>query len=205
MKKTTVEIAFTLGLGLLIYTCTSISSGTDFGKTFFSLKEGKAKINYVESDIDSLDFAMKVPDYMETTASLDNGRPFQYMNEVKEHYIMASYESISDVIPALETLGYGGGNLLDQYVSYNKEVIAGGVKISKQKPVKKLTVSGMPARMLQFDGMVDGIDEGISYYAIFIESPNKLYFVLAWTLESKKTEFTPIAETMLKSFHLKKK
>ncbi|MDH4474337.1 MAG: hypothetical protein QE487_17155 [Fluviicola sp.] len=202
MKKTTVKTAITLGMGLLIYTCTSISAGTNFSKSFSGFEKGKIK--YIESAIDSLEFAMKVPDYMETTASLDNSRPFQYMNEVKEHYIMASYELISDVIPAMESMGYSGDNLLDEYVTYNQEVIAEGVNVSAQKPVKKLTIDGMPARMLQFDGMVDGIDEGISYFAVFIESKNKLYFVLAWTLESKKSEFTPIAGTMLKSFHLKK-
>ncbi|MES2554721.1 MAG: hypothetical protein V4604_01145 [Bacteroidota bacterium] len=201
MKKTTAKMAFTLGLGLLIFTCASISPGSE---TSTVVVKGD-KIKYVESDIDSLDFTMKIPDYMETTASLDNGRPFQYMHEVKEQYIMASFELITDVTPALETLGYGGGNLLDQYVAYNREVIAGGVNIFQQKPVKKLKISGMPAQMLQFDGMVEGIDEGISYHAVFIESPEKLYFVLAWTLQSKKAEFTPIAETMLKSFRLKKK
>ncbi len=202
MKKMTTRIAITLGLGIFI-TCTSISPDTHFKGTFSELK--KEKIKYVESGIDSLDFAMKIPDYLQATASLDDGRPFQYMHEVKEQYIMASYELITDVTPALDELGYGGGNLLDQYVAYNREVIANGVNIHKQEAVKSLKIKGMDARMLQFDGMVEGIDEGISYYAVFIQSSDKLYFVLAWTLESKKAEFAPIAETILKSFHLKKK
>ena len=202
MNKTTVTTVFALGMGLLIYTCTSISPGIDSSESSVIAKGDKIK--YVESDIDSLDFTMKIPNYMETTGSLDNGRPFQYMNEVKEHYIMASYELITDVKPALENLVSGDGNLLEKYVSYNWEVIKQGIIVYQQKPVKTLTIDGMSARMMQFDGMVDGINEGISYYAIFIEAPEKLYFVLAWTLASKKAEFTPIAETMLKSFRLKK-
>jgi hypothetical protein len=202
MKKSTVTTAFTIGMGLLIYTCTSISPGIDSSKSSFIAKGDK--INYVESDNDSLEFTMKIPNYMETTGSLDDGRPFQYMNAVKEQYIVASYELISDVTPAMESMGYIGDNLLDEYVTYNQEVIAEGVNVSAQKPVKKLTIDGMPARMLQFDGTVEGIDEGISYFAVFIESKHKLYFVMAWTLESEKGEFTPIAETMLKSFRLKK-
>ena len=203
MKRNTTKTALILGLGLFTFTCMSLSLAPESGNPY--QHAAAEKINYVESDIDSLDFAMKIPDYMQATNSLDDGRPFQYMHEVKEHYIIASFEAISDVIPALEILGHSKGNLLDEYVAHNQRVIAEGVTISKQKPVKKLTVSGMQARMLQFDGRVKGIDQGISYFAIFVESPDNLYFVLAWSLQSKKAEFKPIAETMLKSFHLKKK
>lgn len=204
MKRNTTKTALILGLGLLTFTCMSLSLTEHSERQTTDSNAGNPKINYVESDIDSLDFAMKIPDYMQATNSLDDGRPFQYMHEVKEHYIIASFEAISDVIPALEILGHSEGNLLDEYVAYNQGVIAEGVKISKQKPVKKLIVNGMQARMLQFDGRVEGIDQGISYFAIFVESPDNMYFVMAWTLQSKKAEFKPIAETMLKSFHLKK-
>jgi hypothetical protein len=148
---------------------------------------------------------MVLPDYMVSTTTLDADRPLQYMNAVKEQYIVASYELVSDVEPSLKALKkYEGKTLLDQYVSYNKEVIEEGVKISKQEPIKKMTIDGMQAQMLQFDGMVEGISEGISYYTVFIQSKDKLYFIMTWTLESRKDDFKEIADKMIKSFHLKK-
>lgn len=205
MKKTVYGVAIFLGLGLLMTSCFSSSSSSDLEKSLKDLEKELNTVKYVESDIDSLDFSMVLPDYMVATSTLDADRPFQFMNAVKEQYIVASYELISDVKPSLEALNYKGKTLLDQYVSYNKEVIEEGVTISKQDPVKKMTIDGMQAQMLQFDGTVEGISEGISYYTVFIEAKDKLYFIMTWTLESRKDDFKEVADKMIKSFHLKKK
>jgi hypothetical protein len=205
MKKTVYGVTLFLGLGLLMTSCFSSSSSNDLKKSLEDLKKDLNTVNYVETDIDSLDFSMVLPDYMVSTTTLDADRPLQYMNAVKEQYIVASYELVSDVEPSLKALKkYEGKTLLDQYVSYNKEVIEEGVKISKQEPIKKMTIDGMQAQMLQFDGMVEGISEGISYYTVFIQSKDKLYFIMTWTLESRKDDFKEIADKMIKSFHLKK-
>ena len=205
MKKTVYGVTLFLGLGLLMTSCFSSSSSNDLKKSLEDLKKDLNTVKYVETDIDSLDFSMVLPDYMVSTTTLDADRPLQYMNAVKEQYIVASYELVSDVEPSLKALKkYEGKTLLDQYVSYNKEVIEEGVKISKQEPIKKMTIDGMPAQMLQFDGMVEGISEGISYYTVFIQSKDKLYFIMTWTLESRKDDFKEIADKMIKSFHLKK-
>ena len=203
MKKTVYGVTLFLGLGLLMTSCFS-SSSSDLEKSLKDLEKELNTVKYVESDIDSLDFSMVLPDYMVATSTLDADRPFQFMNAVKEQYIVASYEMISDVKPSLEALNYEGKTLLDQYVSYNKEVIEEGVTISKQDPIKKMTIDGMQAQLLQFDGTVEGISEGISYYTVFIEAKDKLYFIMTWTLESRKEDFKPIADKMIKSFHLKK-
>lgn len=204
MKKTVYGVTLFLGLGLLMTSCFSSSSSNDLKKSLEDLKKDLNTVNYVETDIDSLDFSMVIPDYMVSTTTLDADRPLQYMNAVKEQYIVASYELVSDVEPSLKALKYDGKTLLDQYVSYNKEVIEEGVKISKQEPIKKMTIDGMQAQMLQFDGMVEGISEGISYYTVFIQSKDKLYFIMTWTLESRKDDFKEVADKMIKSFHLKK-
>ena len=204
MKKTVYGVTLFLGLGLLMTSCFSSSSSNDLKKSLEDLKKDLNTVNYVETDIDSLDFSMVLPDYMVSTTTLDADRPLQYMNAVKEQYIVASYELVSDVEPSLKALKYDGKTLLDQYVSYNKEVIEEGVKISKQEPIKKMTIDGMQAQMLQFDGMVEGISEGISYYTVFIQSKDKLYFIMTWTLESRKDDFKEVADKMIKSFHLKK-
>jgi len=204
MKKTVYGVTLFLGLGLLMTSCFSSSSSDDLKKSLEELKKDLNTVNYVETDIDSLDFSMVIPDYMVSTTTLDADRPLQYMNAVKEQYIVASYELVSDVEPSIKALNYDGKTLLDQYVTYNKEVIEEGVKISKQDPIKKMTIDGMQAQLLQFDGTVEGISEGISYYTVFIQSKDKLYFIMTWTLESRKDDFKEVADKMIKSFHLKK-
>ncbi|HLP54635.1 MAG TPA: hypothetical protein VK151_06390 [Fluviicola sp.] len=204
MKKIIYGASIFLGMGLLMTSCFG-SANSELEKSLKDLEKELNTVKYVESDNDTVDFTMKIPDYMIATSTLDLDRPFQYMNAVKEQYLVASYELVSDVQPSLEALKYEGKTLLDQYVSYNQEVIEEGVKISKQEKTKSMTIDGMDARMLQFDGMVEGISEGISYFTVFIQAKDKLYFIMTWTLESRKDDFKPVAEEMIKSFHLKKK
>jgi len=204
MKKTIYGVAIALGLGLIVTACGGGSS-KDFENSLKELEEDLNKVNYVESAIDSIEFSMILPDYMVATSTLQEGRPFQYMNTFKEQYIVASSEARSLVEPSLKVLKYEGKTLFDQYVSYNKEVLAEGVKITSEEPIKSLKIDGLEARWMQFNGTVEGIAEGICYHTVFIESETEYYFVMAWTLESKKDEFKPIAEKIIKSFHMKKK
>lgn len=206
MKTTFLFSAATIMmLGIGFGSCTSSSDRAELEKTLKELENASEKITYVEQTNDSIDFYMLLPDYMASTTALDPGRPFQYMNAVKEHYIVASYEALTDVKPLLEVMDYEGETFLDKYVTYNKGVINEGVTISKEEPVKKSTINGMKAQSLQFDGTVSGIAEPISYYTTFIEGKEHVYFVMLWTLESRKDEFKEIADKVVKSFHVKKK
>lgn len=192
-------------LGIGFGSCTSNNDMAELEKSLKELEKESEKITYVEQTNDSVDFYMLLPDYMSSTTALDPGRPFQFMNAVKEHYIVASYEAVSDVKPLLEAMDYEGETFLDKYVTYNKGVIDEGVTISKEDPVKKSTINGMKAQTLQFDGTVTGIAEPISYYTTFIEGKERVYFVMLWTLESRKDDFKEIADKVIKSFHVKKK
>lgn len=205
MKRSfTSGIAAVLALSLGIVSCTN-NSASELEKTLDELKKESEKITYVEQTNDSIDFYLILPDYMSETSELDPGRPFQYMNAVKEHYIVASSEALADVKPLIEVMDYEGETFLDKYVSYNKGVINEGVKISKEEPVKKTTINGFKAQTLQFDGTVEGISEPISYFTTFIEGKDNVYFIMLWTLESRKDDFKEIADKVVKSFHVKKK
>lgn len=197
--------AAVLTLSLGVFSCTSSNTTSELEKKLDELKKESEKITYVEQTNDSIDFYLILPDYMSVTSELDPGRPFQYMNAIKEHYIVASSEAVADVKPLISVMDYEGETFLDKYVSYNKGVINEGVKISKQEPVKKSTINGLKAQTLQFDGTVEGISEPISYFTTFIEGKENVYFIMLWTLESRKEDFKDIAEKVVKSFHVKKK
>ena len=204
MKRTIYGVTIALGLGLIATACGGGSS-KELEDSLNQLKEDLNKVNYVESAIDSIEFSMILPDYLVATTTLQEGRPFQFMNAYKEQYIVASSEDRSLVEPSLKALKYEGKTVLDQYVSYNKEVLAEGVKITSEEPIQSLKIDGLDARILQFSGTVEGIVEAISYHCAFIQGEKDIYFVMTWTLESKKDEFKPIAEKIIKSFHMKKK
>jgi|GEM_PF-3767751 len=204
MKRTIYGATLALGLGLIATACGGGPS-KELEDSLNQLQEDLNKVNYVESAIDSLNFSMILPDYMIATSTLQEGQPFQYMNAFKEQYIVASSEDRSLVEPSLKALNYEGKTLFDQYVSYYQEVLKKGVKMTSEEPIKSLKIDGLEARWWQFNGTVEGVAQGISYHTVFIESEKEIYLVMAWTLESKKEEFKPIAEKIIKSFHMKKK
>lgn len=204
MKKTLYGVAIALGTGLLVSACGGNSVKSDLAKSLEKLEQKLKEVHYMTADVDSVDFTMEVPDYMTPTNQLDVTRPFQYMNAIKEQYIVASSEDRLLVEPSLKALKFEGKTFLDQYVAYNKSVIEEGVKITSMQDTKSLTIDGMNAKVLQFDGNVEGINEPINYYTAFVEGKDKVYFIMTWTLESKKEEFKDVADKMIKSFKIKK-
>jgi hypothetical protein len=204
MKKTLYGVAIALGTGLIVSACGGNNVKSDLAKSLEKLEQKLKAVNYMTADVDSVDFTMEVPDYMTPTNQLDVTRPFQYMNAIKEQYIVASSEDRILVEPSLKALKYEGKTFLDQYVSYNKSVIEEGVKITSMQEIKSLTIDGMDAKVLQFDGTVEGIAEPINYYTAFVEGKDKVYFIMTWTLESKKEAFKDVADKMIKSFKVKK-
>lgn len=203
MKKTIYGMAIAIGIGSITVSCGG-SGDNDLTNSLKKLEQDLKKVNYITADNDSVDFEMMIPDYMISTTTLDEGRPFQYMNAYKEQYIVCSFEDRSLVEPSLKALKPEGKNFLEQYTNYNKSIIEQNVTITKMEPVKNLKIDGMPAQLLQFDGTVAGIAEPISYYTTFIEGKDRIYFIMAWTLQSKKDEFKDVADKMIGSFKVKK-
>ena len=107
MKKIIYGASIFLGMGLLMTSCYG-SANSELEKKQKDLEKELNTVNYVESDNDTVVFNIKIPDYIIATSTLDLDRPFQYMNAVKEQYLVASYELVSDVQPSLEALKYEG-------------------------------------------------------------------------------------------------
>ena len=204
-----MKIALLLGattiLAIANNSCTNSNDVKELEKSLKELEKKSEEVNYVEQSNDSVDFYMILPEYLAATTGLDEGQPYQYMNAVKEQYLVASYENIAEVKPLLNVMNYEGDTFLDKYTSFKKEIVNEGIAISKQESVKKLTINGLPARTMQFDGTVEGIIQPISYFAAIIEGKENIYFVILWTLESRKEEFKDIADKIIKSFRVKKK
>lgn len=204
MKKTFYGIAAAVGIGLLASCSGSVETKSDLQKSLEELKNEMNKVNYVKGDVDTVDFTIDIPDYMTPTSSLDVGRPFQFMNAYKEQYIVASYEPLDVVGPLLNTIDNSSKSTLEKYSAYNWDILKENVSIMSQEKEKKRTINGMKALEYEFNGSVEGVSVPINYYVTFIEGAENIYFIMTWTLESKKEEFRPIAEKMIGSFREKK-
>jgi hypothetical protein len=203
MKKTFYGIAAAVGIGLLASCSGSAETKSDLQKSLEELKKLN-EVKYMKGEVDSVDFTIDIPDYMTPTSSLDVGRPFQFMNAYKEQYIVASYEPVDVVKPLLEVMDNSKKSMLEKYADYNWDILKENVSITSQEKEKKMTIDGMQALEYEFNGTVEGVTVPINYYVTFIEGKENIYFVMTWTLESKKEEFRPIAEKMIRSFRVKK-
>jgi hypothetical protein len=161
------------------------------------------KVKYVTATNDKIDFRMEIPNYMEATTELDADRPFQYQEYAREHYIIASYEELAIIEPLLNEMDNRTIPTLQKYAEYNWTILEENVAISSREDMIETRIAGMNARIYEFNGTVEGVTEPINYYAAFIEGKDNIYFILAWTLESEKETFRPIADKMIRSFRLK--
>jgi len=55
---------------------------------------------------------------------------------------------------------------------------------------------------VEMDGLVEGIDEAITYYITFLEGRENVYMMMAWTLKDKKEKLRSDYEKMFSSFRL---
>jgi hypothetical protein len=160
-------------------------------------------VNYVKRTNKKIDFQMEIPNYMEVTTELDEDRPFQYMHLEKEHYIVASYEDLATVEKLIQQIDPRDVGTLEKYADYNWTVLEENVAISSREEVVITTISGMEARIYEFDGTVEGVVVPITYTIAFIKGKKNIYFIMAWTLQSEKETFAAIADKMIRSFRLK--
>ena len=73
-----------------------------------------------------------------------------------------------------------------------------------KKNIKKATINGVDAEIVDFVAKPENIETFIYYKVAFIESKEKLYMVMAWTLAETKDKYDAEMEKMLNSFSVTK-
>ena len=143
--------------------------------------------------------ALSIP--MEKVTDLNDEAVLQLQNEDKDLYLIVINESSEEFKEAQTTYGSYQNklSLLDNYRDIQLSSFRLQMKVQHEEAIPTYLVnSGIIG--IQFDAQVAGVPFPISYYTLFIEKANQLFFTVIWTPIGLKEENKNDILNIIKSF-----
>ena len=187
-----------MACGLLIAGCMP-SQDQSQGKT-------KAKIDLETVNINN-EYSMGIPKFMSEAKSLNDEASLQYQNIFQEAYVIVIDESKDEYIESYKNLdAYDTTqSVIANYTDTQIQSITSRLEVIEKSEVKTFRINGLNASSIEIDGKVENVDVPITYFLNFVEGREKLYFIMAWTLQKKKDTHRSTFEEMVKSFRVFKR
>ncbi len=198
MRK--ITIAF--GLLLAGLTLNSCFSSSDDAKSLLDEIKQEMEVKYDVKKVNGL-YSIEIPDFMTETTTLQPDASLQYNNPFKEKYITVLDETKEDVEAFSSDYGVGDEtkSALENYSSMRLQYLTeSGITVKSQSKLKSSMINGRKALSTTIDATVPGITEDITYYFTYIEGADHFYMISAWTLLSRKDDFTEEVKVIADSF-----
>lgn len=189
--KAYISLFFGFALSLILMQgCDATSSG---GSS--DLVEAKIKNSY----------SMMIPSNMTSTKELHDEASLQYMNELKELYVIVIDEekdSIGSMLEELEGLEVFNKDrtLVGQMMDLQMLNMRMSSTIAEEQDEESLKVGQFDAMRKELVATVPGINESVGYFLTMIEGKNHVYTVMQWTLASEKDNQRQMFKDMVQSF-----
>ncbi|MEO1053696.1 MAG: hypothetical protein AAFX87_23875 [Bacteroidota bacterium] len=149
-----------------------------------------------------LGYEIFIPKYMSETEELNDEASLQYMNGLKETYMIVIDESKEDFISSNQLFG-DYNDSLSVIVNYRNIQLGSfneSLNIVSQSAAKPIKIDGLSAETVDLEATVLGIEDQIFYMITFIEGKEKVYMILGWTLASRKNKYKGTFEQSINSF-----
>jgi hypothetical protein len=179
MKKSTAVLS-SLALCFLLYSCGSDSK--------------------TESALGL--YQVTVPGYMNKATDLNVDASMQFQNIFKETYLAIIDEDKTEFVDAFRELGELDSSLstIGNYRKIQIDYFLESVRVINKGEPKQITINGLAAEQIEFEGRVPGVDYDIFYIMTFVEGKEDLYMVMTWTLSSSKDKYRGDFLTMVNTF-----
>lgn len=148
------------------------------------------------------EYSMDIPSYMTKSTELNDEASLQFRGILREAYVIVIDESKQEFIDFLvaEEQYDSSLSVVSNYAKTQLDNTTSSLNVISKKTPVKLKINGLNAVKAEIDGVVDGITEPISYFVTFVESSEKLYMIMAWTLKEEKEIHRSTFEKMAKTF-----
>jgi hypothetical protein len=148
------------------------------------------------------EYSVDIPSFMTKTTKLNDDASLQFQNIFKEAYIIVIDESKAEFVDALvEAEQYDSTiSVVANYADTQFQLTSSSLDIVSRTDISTLRINGLNAARVEMDARVEGISQPVSYFLTFIESREKLYMIMAWTLTDKKETHRKTFERMAKTF-----
>jgi hypothetical protein len=150
---------------------------------------------------------MGIPAFMTKATALNKGASLQYQNIFKEAYVIVIDENKQEFIDTYKKLSIYDTtrSVLSNYTDAQVQSITANIEVLSQKDATTSRINGLKAATVELDANVKDVKIPITYFLSFVEGNDKLYFIMAWTLQDKKDTHRDTFSRMVKSFRTFKK
>jgi hypothetical protein len=194
-NRTVISVIFLLGLFL----CSCLPNLNKEEKSGEKIELKPVSINR--------EYSMGIPSFMTKATALNKGASLQYQNIFKEAYVIVIDEDKQEFIDTYKGLSVYDTtrSVLSNYTDSQVQSITANIEVLSQKEVTTFKINGQNAAAVELDANVEGVKIPITYFLSFVEGKDKLYFIMAWTLQNKKDTHRDTFARMVKSFRTFKK
>lgn len=136
-------------------------------------------------------FSIKIPNYMEVSTDLNADASLQYQNALKETYMVIIDENKSTFSVLMSFFSNTDSTLsiLENYANVQSSSLKEGIVISDSTEISSIKINGTDAYQIELEGEVEGVSVPIYYIVTFLESNEKLFMSMQWTLQSRKEKY----------------
>jgi hypothetical protein len=170
--------------------------------SFLNTKNEKAAVTDLSPVTINSEYSMGIPSFMTKTTSLNDDASLQFQNIFKEAYVIVIDESKEGFVDALvDADSYDSSrSVIENYADTQVQLTTSNMNVITKKDVIPSTINGLNAASAEIDATVEGVKQPISYFLTFVEGKEKLYMIMAWTLQTKKETHRNTFEVMAKTF-----
>ena len=143
-------------------------------------------------------YTLDLPSFLNKTDDLNKAASLQYKNEMREFYVLVMDEPKENFHEVLNEGGLDYERDLNGYSEILAKDIAESSAIEITPKLQKTTINNLNARLLNFEGVVNGVN--VYWKIAYIEGKNRYYQILTWTLPEKKEKNAEAMDAIINSF-----
>ncbi len=205
-KTTGILVGVSLSAFVMLSSCGGMfgKGGSDSASIKEALDKAIAENNEIK--VDSGGYKISIPKHMTVSTELNDDASLQYQDIYKELYVIVIDEPKTDFI---KTFSDPELNEYNDKLTPEKNYRMVQMKSMKEKMtmknepgIKKQTINGLDAEVVDFTGTVEGVESDIYYKLAFVEGTKNLYMIMTWTLDSDKNKNSEEMDQMIQSFKL---
>lgn len=152
------------------------------------------------------EYSMDVPEYMTKASSLNDAASLQYQNLFKEAYVIVIDEEKELYIKSYKEMSVYDTtrSVISNYTDTQIQSTTQNLEVISKSKIASFNANGVKAKSVEIDATLEGVSSPITYFITCIEGKDKLYLVLAWTLQNRKDTHRETFKRMVRTFREKR-
>jgi hypothetical protein len=168
--------------------------------------EGKNDtVAFKRVSINQGEYSMDVPEYMSKASSLNDGASLQYQNLFKEAYVIVIDENKDLYIKTYKEMSVYDTtrSVISNYMDTQIQSTTNTLDVISKSKISSFNANGVKAKSVEIDANLEGVSAPITYFITCIEGKDKLYLVMAWTMQNRKDTHRDTFNRMVRTFREK--